>query len=204
MAAGRGAVKTLARRRGLSVEMAARQLRQAFLARAARQRGIGTVATAHHADDQVELFFLRVLRGAGSAGLAGMKWAGSPADPASYLSALCSASRNRTWRSLRARRGSGIPKTRATPVWTSCATGCGMNCCPCCGPSISPRWPDASCARWNWRGRRRSWSGTWLRNGWPAGGASRWRACPSRCNGKSSRNNSINSGSRWILNWWRA
>ena len=79
-AVGRGAVKEMARRRGWSVEMAARELRHAFLARAARQRGIATVATAHHADDQVELFFLRVLRGAGSAGLAGMKWIRPPAD----------------------------------------------------------------------------------------------------------------------------
>ena len=75
VAVGRGKVKEIARRRGWSVEMAARELRHAFLARAARQRGISAVATAHHADDQVELFFLRVLRGAGSAGLAGMKWA---------------------------------------------------------------------------------------------------------------------------------
>ena len=78
VAAGRGAVKELARRRGWSLEMAAREMRHAFLARAARRRGIATVATAHHADDQVELFFLRVLRGAGSAGLAGMKWASAP------------------------------------------------------------------------------------------------------------------------------
>jgi tRNA(Ile)-lysidine synthase len=78
VAVGRGAVKDMARRRGWSVEMAAREMRRAFLARAARRRGIPTVATAHHAGDQVELFFLRVLRGAGSAGLAGMKWAGSP------------------------------------------------------------------------------------------------------------------------------
>lgn len=77
---GRAAVKNLARRRGWSVEMAARRLRHAFLARAARQRGIATMATAHHADDQVELFFLRILRGAGSAGLAGMKWISSPVD----------------------------------------------------------------------------------------------------------------------------
>ena len=77
---GRAAVKTVARRRGWSVEMAARDLRHAFLARAARQRGLATVATAHHADNQVELFFLRVLRGAGSAGLAGMKWSSSPVD----------------------------------------------------------------------------------------------------------------------------
>ncbi len=54
--------------------MAARKLRHDFLARAARQRKIRTIALAHHADDQVELFFLRLLRGAGGEGLAGMKW----------------------------------------------------------------------------------------------------------------------------------
>jgi tRNA(Ile)-lysidine synthase len=54
--------------------MAARKLRHEFFVCAAKGRGIRVVALAHHADDQVELFFLRVLRGAGGAGLAGMKW----------------------------------------------------------------------------------------------------------------------------------
>jgi tRNA(Ile)-lysidine synthase len=54
--------------------MAARKLRHEFFARAAKKRGIRVVALAHHADDQVELFFLRLLRGAGAEGLAGMKW----------------------------------------------------------------------------------------------------------------------------------
>lgn len=77
----RGAVRSLARERGWSIEMAARELRHDFLARTAKQLGLGVVALAHHADDQVELFFLRVLRGAGG-GLAGMKWrTRSPADP---------------------------------------------------------------------------------------------------------------------------
>ncbi|HEV2694070.1 MAG TPA: tRNA lysidine(34) synthetase TilS, partial [Verrucomicrobiae bacterium] len=45
------------------------------------QQKISTIALAHHADDQVELFFLRLLRGAGGAGLAGMKACSpSPAD----------------------------------------------------------------------------------------------------------------------------
>jgi tRNA(Ile)-lysidine synthase len=35
---------------------------------------MSSIALAHHADDQVELFFLRLLRGAGGEGLAGMKW----------------------------------------------------------------------------------------------------------------------------------
>lgn len=74
-------VKAFARKSKLSVEMAARKLRHEFLARAARRRKIQTIALAHHADDQVELFFLRLLRGAGGEGLAGMKWrAPSPAD----------------------------------------------------------------------------------------------------------------------------
>jgi tRNA(Ile)-lysidine synthase len=79
--AGRGQVKRLSQREGLSIEMAARQLRHDFLAKAARRLGIRTIAVAHHVDDQVELFFLRLLRGAGPSGLAGMKWNNpSPAD----------------------------------------------------------------------------------------------------------------------------
>jgi len=75
-------VREHAARRGISLEMAARKLRHGFLARAAQKRNIRTIALAHHADDQVELFFLRLLRGAGGEGLAGMKWQSqSPANP---------------------------------------------------------------------------------------------------------------------------
>lgn len=78
--AGGADVRMHARKLGLSVEMAARQLRHEFLARTARRRKISTVVLAHHADDQVEQFFLRLLRGSGGEGLAGMKWQGvSPA-----------------------------------------------------------------------------------------------------------------------------
>ena len=84
--AGRANVKEFAQRSKLSVEMAARKLRHDFFARVARERKIRVVALAHHADDQVELFFLRVLRGAGGEGLAGMKWrAPSPVDSNSQL-----------------------------------------------------------------------------------------------------------------------
>ena len=74
-------VRAFAKANKLSIEMAARQLRHEFLARTANKLGIKMVALAHHADDQVELFFLRLLRGSGSDGLAGMKWSSlSPAD----------------------------------------------------------------------------------------------------------------------------
>ena len=66
-------VKRLAKAEGLSIEMAARRGRHAFFARVAKERGIKQIALAHHADDQVELFFLRLLRGAGTQGLSGMK-----------------------------------------------------------------------------------------------------------------------------------
>lgn len=73
-AVGRGDVKLFAKERGISVEMAARELRHQFLAQTARRLRCPAVALAHHADDQVELFFLRLLRGSSGEGVAGMKW----------------------------------------------------------------------------------------------------------------------------------
>ena len=78
----RAEVRNMAREKGISIEMAARQARHQFLARVARKTGCRRIALAHHADDQVELFFVRLLRGAGMEGLAGMHWRNpSPADP---------------------------------------------------------------------------------------------------------------------------
>ncbi len=68
------------------LEMAARLARHEFLARAAMAAGGKTVALAHHADDQAELFFLRLFRGAGGEGLGGMAWSNpSPVDVAVRL-----------------------------------------------------------------------------------------------------------------------
>lgn len=66
-------VRAVAAKRGISIEMAGRELRHAFFAKCARRRRARVVTLAHHADDQVELFFLRLLRGAGAEGLGGMK-----------------------------------------------------------------------------------------------------------------------------------
>lgn len=78
---GRADVKKLAAQSKVSVEMAARKSRHEFLASVAREQKISTIAFAHHADDQVELFFLRLLRGAGGEAMAGMRWQSpSPTD----------------------------------------------------------------------------------------------------------------------------
>jgi len=82
--AGSGDVTKFAARRGLSLEMAARKMRHDFLAKTAARLKIPMVALAHHADDQVELFFLRILRGSGMDGLAGMK-SSNPSPSAAHI-----------------------------------------------------------------------------------------------------------------------
>ena len=64
--------KSRSRIKQAGLEMAAREARLAFLSRVAIDCRCNAVAMAHHADDQVELFFLRLLRGAGGGGMAGM------------------------------------------------------------------------------------------------------------------------------------
>lgn len=79
-------IRAFAIREKVSIEMAARELRHAFLARWAKKLGCKTIALAHHGDDQVELFLLRVMRGAAARGLGGMAWTSpSPTDAAIRL-----------------------------------------------------------------------------------------------------------------------
>lgn len=59
--------------RGGSVEMACRELRYAWFELERERLGCSVIAIAHHADDQVETFFLNLLRGTGVKGLAGMQ-----------------------------------------------------------------------------------------------------------------------------------
>ena len=58
---------------GISIEMAARDLRYAWFEQFRQQLGYDKIAVAHHADDQAETFFINLLRGAGLNGLKGMK-----------------------------------------------------------------------------------------------------------------------------------
>ena len=69
---GRGDTRRLAEETGQTVEEAARTLRYEFLQKTAADGGFDAIFTAHHADDNAETVLLNLLRGTGSAGLAGI------------------------------------------------------------------------------------------------------------------------------------
>ena len=62
-----------AKEHGLSIEMAARDLRYAWFEELRQELNYDFIAVAHHADDQLETFFINLLRGAGIRGLKGMQ-----------------------------------------------------------------------------------------------------------------------------------
>ena len=57
---------------GVSIEMAARELRYAWFAGLCREKGFEAVAVAHNADDNAETLILNLLRGTGIRGVRGM------------------------------------------------------------------------------------------------------------------------------------
>jgi tRNA(Ile)-lysidine synthase len=57
---------------GISTQMAARELRYAWFEQLRVDESFDLIATAHHQDDQIETFFINLLRGTGLAGLHGI------------------------------------------------------------------------------------------------------------------------------------
>lgn len=58
---------------GISIEMAARELRYEFFEKVRIENGFDFIATAHHQDDLIETFFLNLSRKTGIKGLTGIK-----------------------------------------------------------------------------------------------------------------------------------
>lgn len=69
---GRGDTAGEAKRRGVGIQEAARDLRYDFLIRLRETTGAGRIATGHHADDNAETILLHLFRGAGVQGMSGI------------------------------------------------------------------------------------------------------------------------------------
>ncbi|HUR36429.1 MAG TPA: tRNA lysidine(34) synthetase TilS [Terriglobales bacterium] len=69
---GRGGVPAYAKSSGQSLATAARELRYQFFDSVLRSKSVDKIATAHTMDDQAETVLMRLLRGAGTRGLAGI------------------------------------------------------------------------------------------------------------------------------------
>ena len=61
-----------AKDKGISIQMAARELRYAFFNELLEKQGLKYVAPAHHLDDKVETVFINLIRGSGISGLRGI------------------------------------------------------------------------------------------------------------------------------------
>ena len=125
-----------------NLQSAARALRYRLLARWAATPISPRLLTAHHADDQAETLIMRLDRGAGLSGLAGIRSA-DPRSPGSPSPAPCSAGAATSWR--RSSRAAGLEPLSPTPVTAttaSTASVCASGSPPPTG-SIPPRSPAA-------------------------------------------------------------
>ncbi|WP_111670671.1 tRNA lysidine(34) synthetase TilS [Algoriphagus litoralis] len=68
----RAETEVYAQAKGISVQMAAREIRYAFFEKIRAERNLDGILLAHHEDDQVETIFLNLLRGTGIEGIYGM------------------------------------------------------------------------------------------------------------------------------------
>ena len=69
---GRGDVAVFAKKRGLSIEEAARDMRYEFFYDTAELAGADKIATAHTMDDNAETMIINLVRGAGANGMSGI------------------------------------------------------------------------------------------------------------------------------------
>src|SRR5450759_4009404 len=65
--------KTFAKENGLSVQMAARDLRYSWFEEIRKKNGYDAIAVAHNLNDNIETLLINLIRGTGLTGLTGMK-----------------------------------------------------------------------------------------------------------------------------------
>lgn len=65
--------KAFAKKNGLSVQMAARELRYAWFEEIRKENGYDTIAVAHNLNDNIETLIINLTRGTGITGLTGMR-----------------------------------------------------------------------------------------------------------------------------------
>ncbi|MDM8001092.1 MAG: tRNA lysidine(34) synthetase TilS [Dehalococcoidia bacterium] len=101
-------VKTYQSAHRLSLEDAARQVRYQFFAQVVQEVGAGRVAVGHTVDDQAETILMHLIRGAGPAGLLGMRaltaWKSPGVEGLTVIRPLLSVSREETQAYCRRRR----------------------------------------------------------------------------------------------------
>jgi|tagenome__1003787_1003787.scaffolds.fasta_scaffold20964649_2 tRNA(Ile)-lysidine synthase len=68
----RGDARDYSRENKISLETAAREMRREFFAKLLQEKKIARIATAHTLDDQAETVLMKLLRGAGTRGVAGV------------------------------------------------------------------------------------------------------------------------------------
>ena len=89
-----GTIESLARRKKIGIEAAAREIRYAVLRRCALRFGLDAICTAHNADDQLETLLSRFLSSSSIDGLVGIRSLRSMGEGISLLRPLLSVSRS--------------------------------------------------------------------------------------------------------------
>ncbi len=117
-------IRALAAKQKISIETAAREARYKFFAETARRRKCKTIFLGHHADDLIETFLINLFRGAGTAGLSGMREISTrridDVDLTIVRPFLCVGAKRSTF--MCARIGSNFARTHQTRILIRYAT----------------------------------------------------------------------------------
>lgn len=120
--------KEYAASNGVSIEMAARELRYTWFAEVCRERGFAALAVAHNANDNAETMILNMLRGTGVKGMTGMRGSSLlPGSDARLIRPLLGL-RGRTFMNMLSRTVCSGTRTAPTLIPPTSATASVTRC----------------------------------------------------------------------------